>query len=167
MTFSLVRTLSAVSLALAAIALPQFAIAADQADTVVSVAAKAPELSTFYRLIDKAGLTSALAAGELTVFAPTDDAFKALPAAKLQKLEEDTELLKTTLTYHVLASATPSAKIDGSTSLPTLQGAKLSVSKAGDFVTVDDALVIKADIAAGTSVIHEIDRVLQAPAPKK
>jgi uncharacterized surface protein with fasciclin (FAS1) repeats len=167
MTFSLVRTLSAVSVALAAIALPQFAAAADQADTVVSVAAKAPELSTFYRLIDKAGLTSALAAGELTVFAPTDEAFKAMPAAKLQKLEDDAELLKTTLTYHVVASATPTSKIGDNATLPSLQGAKLSISKAGDFVTVDEAMVIKADIAAGTSVIHEIDRVLQAPAPKK
>ncbi len=159
------RTFNALAFALSLLATTT-AMAADQ-DTVISVAAKSPELTTFHRLIDKAGLSSALAAGELTVFAPTDDAFKAMPADKLKKLEEDTDALKALLTYHVVTTATPSSKIATGMSINSLQGAKLSINKAGDFVTVDDGLVVKADIAAGTSIIHEIDRVLTPPAPKK
>ncbi len=170
MTFATVRSISssfsAIFMATSLLACSHVT-AADDTATVVTVAAKAPELSTFYRLVAKADLTSALATGELTVFAPTDDAFKAMPADKLQKLENDPEALKAALTYHVVASATPSSKIEGNTALTTLQGAKVSVSKAGDFITVDDAMVVKADMSAGTSVIHEIDRVLTPPAPKK
>ncbi len=135
-------------------------------DTVMSVAAKTPELSTFYRLVQQAGLTSSLSSGDLTVFAPTDDAFKALPAATLDKLSKDPEALKAVLTYHVLPAKLPAAKIDGSTEQATVNGAKLTLSKSGDFVTVDDAMVTTADLQAGPSVIHEIDRVLLATLKK-
>ena len=134
--------------------------AADESVTVMTTAAKAPELSTFYRLVQQAGLAQALQASDLTVFAPTDDAFKAVPAATMDKLIKDPEALKAVLTYHVLPAKLTVAKLDANTSLATVNGAKLTVSKAGDFVTVDDGLVTKADLRAGNSVIHEIDRVL-------
>lgn len=135
-------------------------------DNVVSVAAKTPELSTFYRLVQQAGLASTLSSGDLTVFAPTDDAFKALPAATLDKLSKDPEALKAVLTYHVLPAKLTAAKIDGSTEQATVNGAKLALSRSGDFLTVDDAMVVTADVAAGPSVIHEIDRVLLATLKK-
>lgn len=136
---------------------------AQQGANPVTVAAQTPELSTFHRLIQQAGLESTLSSGAFTVFAPTDDAFKAVPAATLDKLAKEPELLRAVLTYHVLPGKTSASAIGGAMSPATVNGAKLNVSKSGDFVTVDDSLVIKADLAAGDSVIHEVDRVLMPP----
>lgn len=131
---------------------------------VVAAANVNTELATFARLVKQAGLEGTLeGAGPVTVFAPSDDAFKALPAATLEKLSKDPEQLKALLSYHVAPGLTKSADIEGSKTLASLTGAKLSVAKAGDFVTVDDALVTKADVAAGNGVIHIVDRVLTPP----
>lgn len=124
------------------------------------------ELSTFAKLVQSAGLTDAISAGNVTVFAPTDEAFKAVPSATLDKLSKDSELLKSVLNYHVVPAKTMSVGVEGSMSVSTLNGAKLGLGRAGDFVTVDDAMVTTPDIEAGSSVIHKIDRVLM-PAVKK
>ena len=86
-----------------------------------------------------------------------------MPAATLDKLSKDPELLKATLSYHVVPGLVKSADIITNSTLNTISGAKLAVSKAGDFVTVDDGMVVTADLAAGNGVIHAIDRVLTAP----
>jgi uncharacterized surface protein with fasciclin (FAS1) repeats len=125
-----------------------------------------PELSTFTRLVQTAGLAEAISSGEVTVFAPTDEAFKAVPAATLDKLSKDPEMLKSVLNYHVLPSKTTASSVEGSMPATTLNGAKLGLSRAGDFVTADDSLVTTADIAAGAGLIHKVDRVLM-PAVKK
>ncbi|RZI85258.1 MAG: fasciclin domain-containing protein [Rubrivivax sp.] len=135
--------------------------------TVEAVTTSAPQLSTFHKLVQQAGLSGALEApGPVTVFAPTDDAFKAVPAATLDKLSKDQELLKSVLTYHVVPGSVKAASLNGNTPLATLNGAQLAVSKAGEFVTVDDGLVTQADLAASNGVVHVIDRVLM-PAVKK
>lgn len=128
--------------------------------------AQDPELSTFTKLIQAAGLTDAVSAGNVTVFAPTDEAFKAAPPAALDKLSKDAELLKSVLNYHLVPAKTMSVSVEGSASVTTLNGAKVGLGRAGDFVTVDDAMVTTPDIEAGNSVIHKIDRVLM-PAVKK
>jgi len=124
------------------------------------------ELSTFAKLVQTAGLSDAIAAGNVTVFAPTDEAFKAVPAATLDKLSKDADLLKSVLNYHVLPAKTMSISVEGNVAASTLNGAKLGLGRAGDFVTADDAMVTTPDIEVGTSVIHKIDRVLM-PAVKK
>lgn len=135
--------------------------------TVVAVAARTPELSTFYKLVQQAGLSASLeGSGPVTVFAPTDEAFKAVPAATLDKLSKDPELLKSVLTYHIVPKALKSADITANSSLNTLNGAPIAASRAGDFVTLDEALVTKADLVAGNGVVHVVDRVLM-PAVKK
>lgn len=135
--------------------------------TVVAVAARAPELSTFYKLVQQAGLSASLeGAGPVTVFAPTDDAFKAVPAATLDKLSKEPELLKSVLNYHVVPGALKAENITANSSLTTVNGAQIAASKAGEFVTVDEGLVTKADLVAGNGVVHVIDRVLM-PAVKK
>lgn len=135
--------------------------------TVVTVAARAPELSTFYKLLQQAGLSASLeGSGPLTVFAPTDDAFKAVPAATLDKLSKDPEFLKSVLSYHVVPGALKAQNITANSALTTVNGTKLTASKAGDFVTVDEGLVTQADLVAGNGVVHVIDRVLM-PAVKK
>lgn len=132
--------------------------------TVVAAANATPELSTFSKLIQQAGLQDTLQGnGPVTVFAPSDEAFKALPAATLDKLAKDPAQLKAVLGYHVVPGLVKSGDIDGSKPLTTSTGAKMNVAKAGDFVTVDDGLVTKADLPAGNGVIHVIDRVLTPP----
>lgn len=160
MNMSLRHPLAAACLALATLSISGLAHAAD---TVVSVAVQSPELSTFSRLVKQAGLDSTLSSGAFTVFAPSDDAFKAVPADKLDALAKDPEQLKALLTYHVLSGKTAASAVAENSTPATVNGAKLALSRAGDFVTVDDAMVTKADVAAGDSVVHVIDRVLTPP----
>lgn len=136
--------------------------------TTAAAVAQSAELSTFYKLAQQAGLNDVLnGSAPLTVFAPTNEAFQALPAATLDKLAKDPEQLKALLGYHIVTGNVLASDINENTTLPTLGGAKLNVSKAGDFVTVDDAMVSQSDIKTANGVIHKIDRVLTPPAVKK
>jgi len=134
--------------------------------TISSVSAQTPELSTFAKLVSQAGLNETLDNSDVTVFAPTNEAFQSVPAATLDKLAKDPVLLKSVLTYHVLPGQVKAASVDGNNQVVTLNGAKLNLSKAGDVVVVDEAMVITADVAAGKGLIHVVDRVLM-PAVKK
>jgi uncharacterized surface protein with fasciclin (FAS1) repeats len=138
---------------------------ADSASANIVTAVNAnSELSTFSKLIKQAGMDSTLEGnGPMTVFAPSDAAFKNVPAATLDKLAKDPELLKATLGYHIVPGLVKSGSIEGATPLTTSTGAKIAASKAGDFVTVDDGLVVKADVPAANGVIHVIDTVLTPP----
>lgn len=150
------------ALALGGCATPNSPSTVAQAATPAAAVRQNPELSTLNRLVQQAGLEAALQ-GPVTVFAPNDEAFKAVPAATLDKLAKDPEALKALLNYHVVPSVLKSKDITGGAQLVTANGAKVSVSKAGDFVTVDEALVIAADQPAGQGVVHVIDRVLTPP----
>lgn len=131
--------------------------------SIADTAARTPELSTLNRLIQEAGMADTLrGAGPYTVFAPSDEAFKAVPAKTMAELSKNKDLLKSVLGYHVLPGKVAAADVkDGQ--IATLQGAKVAVSHAGDFVTVDEALVQKADLPATNGVIHVVDRVLMPP----
>jgi uncharacterized surface protein with fasciclin (FAS1) repeats len=135
--------------------------------TIADLAAATPELSTLSRLIGEAGLAETLrSAGPFTVFAPTDAAFKAVPAKTLDALAKDPAQLKAVLGYHVLPGKLMAADVkDGK--VKTSQGSDLTLAKAGTFVTVEEALVTQADVLASNGVVHVIDRVLLPPAPKK
>lgn len=131
--------------------------------TVADATARTPQLSTLNKLIQDAGMADTLrGAGPLTVFAPSDDAFKALPAKTLAELSSNKELLKSVLSYHVVAAAMPSAQAKNA-SVKSLQGADLAIAKAGGFVTVEDAVVQQADLPATNGVVHVIDKVLMPP----
>lgn len=134
--------------------------------TVADTLAKTPELSTLNGLVATAGLTDALkAAGPFTVFAPTNDAFKAVPAKTMDDLAKHPEKLKAVLTFHVVPGKTMAANVKN-TKVTSLNGGKLELSKAGDFVTVESAAVTTADIGASNGVIHIIDSVLIPPTKK-
>ena len=122
-----------------------------------------PALSTLNGLVKQAGLTDALkGAGPYTVFAPTNDAFKAVPAKTMAELAKDPAQLKAVLNYHVLPAKMTAAQVkNGKTK--TANGADLQLSKAGEFVTVEEALVQTADINATNGVVHTVDRVLMPP----
>lgn len=135
----------------------------DLADTL----AKTPELSTLNSLVSQAGLTETLkGTGPFTVFAPTNEAFKAVPAKTMDELGKNPEQLKSVLTYHVLPAKVMAAEVKNS-KVKTVQGATIEVSKAGDMVTVENALVTQADVAATNGVVHIVDAVMLPPAPKK
>jgi uncharacterized surface protein with fasciclin (FAS1) repeats len=133
--------------------------------TVAEVAATTPELSTLNKLINDAGLAATLnGPGPYTIFAPTNDAFKAVPAKTMDALSKDKAMLTAVLNYHVVAGQLTSADIKNGPA-KTLQGGNLALSKSGTFVTVEDAVVTQADLKASNGVVQIVDRVF-IPATK-
>ena len=127
-----------------------------------AIAAK-PELSTLSSLVIKAGLSDTLkGTGPFTVFAPNNAAFAKVPAKTMADLGSDPEKLKAVLTYHVVAGKVMASDVKNGNS-KTVNGANLALSKAGDFVTVEDGMVQTADLAATNGVVHIVDSVLIPP----
>lgn len=135
--------------------------------TVADTIAADPALSTLNGLIQSTGLTDTLkGTGPFTVFAPTNDAFKAVPAKTMASLANDPAALKGVLTYHVIAGKTLAAEVKNG-KVPTVNGASVELNRAGDFVTVgESAIVTKADMTASNGVVHVIDAVLLPPVKK-
>jgi uncharacterized surface protein with fasciclin (FAS1) repeats len=134
--------------------------------TIADAAARTPQLSTLSKLIADAGLTDTLKGpGPFTVFAPTDEAFKAVPAKTLADLAANKDMLRAVLTYHVVPAKVMSADVKTGPA-DTVQGTKVALSKAGTFVTIEDAVVTQPDLVATNGVIHIVDRVL-IPPPKR
>ncbi len=145
------------ALALAGCATPSGPV--NLADTI----AANPSLSTLNDLVVKAGLSDTLkTGGPFTVFAPTNDAFKAVPAAAMADLTQHPEKLKAVLTYHVISGKTMAADVKNS-NVKTLNGANVALAKAGDFVTIESGAVVAADLVATNGVIHTVDTVLMPP----
>jgi uncharacterized surface protein with fasciclin (FAS1) repeats len=133
---------------------------------VAATIAATPELSTLSSLITKAGLVNTLnGAGSFTVFAPSNEAFKAVSAKTLDELTANPTRLNEVLTYHVLASKAMAPDIKSGPA-KTVQGGAITLAKAGAFVTVEDAVVQTADVNATNGVVHIIDRVLMPPVRK-
>ena len=113
--------------------------------------------------VKAAGLVGALKSdGPFTVFAPTNEAFAALPAGTVENLlkPENKQQLIAVLTYHVVPGRVMSGDIAGKTAeVATVQGSDLSID-ATNGVMVDSATVITADIITSNGVIHVIDRVV-------
>jgi uncharacterized surface protein with fasciclin (FAS1) repeats len=131
--------------------------------TIADTAAANPQLSTLSKLVAEAGLTETLrGAGPFTVFAPSDEAFKAVPAKTMQELAANKEMLKAVLTYHVIAGKVMAADVKNG-NVKTVNGANLALAKAGTFVTVEEALVQQADVPVTNGVVHVIDKVLLPP----
>ena len=131
--------------------------------SVADTLAAKSELSTLSGLVVKAGLTDTLkGTGPFTVFAPTNVAFAKVPAKTMEELGKDPAKLKAVLTYHMVPGKVMSADIKNSNA-KTVNGANLALSKAGDFVTVEDGMVQTADLAATNGVVHIIDSVLIPP----
>lgn len=144
---------------------PHSGASASGAGVATAIASK-PDLSTLSSLIAKADLTSALnGEGSFTVFAPSNEAFKAVPQKTMDELAANPTLLKEVLTYHVLPVKTMAADVKNG-NLKTLNGAELALSKSGDFVTVESAVVQMANITASNGVVHVIDSVLLPPNKK-
>jgi uncharacterized surface protein with fasciclin (FAS1) repeats len=134
--------------------------------TLAQTIAANPQLSTLNSLLSKAGLTETLASsGPFTLFAPNNQAFANVPSKTMDALAADPAKLKAVLTFHVLPGDMRAAQVKNS-ELATLNGAKVALAKSGAFVTVEEALVVTADIPASNGVIHIIDGVLIPPHKK-
>ena len=96
--------------------------------------------------------------GPFTVFAPTDEAFAKIPKADLDALLKDKTKLTAVLTYHVVSGQVMAADVKAG-QVKTVQGSDITISTTGG-VSVNNAKVIKTDIAASNGVIHVIDTVI-------
>jgi uncharacterized surface protein with fasciclin (FAS1) repeats len=134
---------------------------------VASTIAANPSLSTLNGLIAQAGLTDALTTGgPFTVFAPTNDAFKAVPHKTMDALAKDPAALKAVLTYHVVPAKAMAADVKNG-KVKSLNGADLDLAKAGEFVTIgENAMVTTPDVVATNGVVHIIDTVMIPPVKK-
>ena len=144
---------------LSVLALPGRASDKDIVDTAVA----AGNFKTLAAALQAAGLVDTLKGdGPFTVFAPTDQAFAKLPAGTVEGLlkPENREKLKAILTYHVVAGKVTAAQVSKLKSAQTVQGSDVKISTAGGKVMVDNATVMKTDIAASNGIIHVIDTVI-------
>ena len=141
--------------------LTQPARAADM--DIVDTAVSAGSFGTLVAAVQAAGLVDTLKGdGPFTVFAPTDEAFAALPDGTVEMLlmPENRDKLVQILTYHVVPAKIMSGDIAGKKAqVLTVEGDRLSVN-ARNGVKVDDAKVVTADVEASNGVIHVIDTVL-------
>jgi len=136
----------------------------DTADkNIVETAVAADGFNTLVAAVQAAGLVDTLSGpGPFTVFAPTDEAFAALPEGTVENLlkPENKDQLVAVLTYHVVPGAAMSKDLAGKTVSPvTVQGSTVDID-ATNGVKVDGATVVAADVAASNGVIHVIDQVI-------
>ena len=131
--------------------------------TVVEAAVSAKKFNTLVAAVKAAGLVDTLSGeGPFTVFAPTDEAFDAIPSETLQDLlkPENKEKLQKILTYHVVAGKVMANKVVGMSEAETVEGGSIQIENKDGSVMLNDAKVIKTDINCKNGVIHVIDKVL-------
>ncbi|MFI5568861.1 fasciclin domain-containing protein [Streptomyces sp. NPDC051740] len=130
-------------------------------DPVATAASNNPALSTLVTAVKKAGLVDTLNNAEnITVFAPTDDAFAKIPKDTLDKVLADKEQLTNILTYHVVGQRLAPEDLENG-SFETLQKSKLTTSGAdGDYTVNDSAKVVCGNVRTANANVHIIDTVL-------
>ena len=147
------------------IALPATAQGSDS-QSIAQIAGSSDSFDVLTSLLKHAGFLGAFDGSngkEFTVFAPTDDAFGRLPSGTIESLfqPENSELLTTILTYHVVSGSVLSTDLS-SGSVDSVAGAPLEIA-VGSGVMVNESNVVSADIEASNGVIHVVDQVLLPP----
>jgi len=128
---------------------------------IVDIAVEDGRFETLVAAVQAAGLVDALKAeGPLTVFAPTDDAFAALPEGTVEALLEDIPTLTNILLYHVVEGKVMAADVVELSEAETLLGENVSITVEDGKVMINESQVIITDIEASNGVIHVIDAVL-------
>ena len=140
-------------------------MAAEMGD-IVETATEAGTFTTLLTAATAAGLVETLQGeGPYTVFAPTDEAFAALPEGTLEGLLADPEALKQILLYHVVSGKVTSDQVVGMTSADSVAGPAIAIAvKDGTVYLNDSAKVVTTDIETSNGVIHVIDSVILPPA---
>ena len=159
----MLKRMVAIVAAILVLAVPAAASAAPSKN-IVETAVAAPQFSTLVSLVEKAGLVNALSGKQkLTVFAPTNAAFKKVPKKTLNSLLNNKSLLRNVLLHHVVAGKVPAAEVVKRSGAKPLEGARVNFSVKGKSAYVNDAKVITADIRASNGIVHAINRVLIPP----
>lgn len=138
------------------------AFAGGHSKDIVDTAVGAGSFGTLVAAVQAAGLVDTLKGdGPFTVFAPTDEAFAALPAGTVEDLlkPENKDKLTAILTYHVVAGKVMSTDLSNGMMATTVQGSDVKIMTEGG-VTVNGANVVQADVEASNGVIHVIDAVI-------
>jgi uncharacterized surface protein with fasciclin (FAS1) repeats len=154
------RTFLAATSAAALMSAPAFADG--HSKDIVDTAVAAGSFNTLAAALGAAGLVDTLKGdGPFTVFAPTDEAFAALPEGTVENLllPENKDQLTAILTYHVVSGKVMSTDLSDGMMATTVQGGDLSVDLS-DGVKINGATVTAADVAASNGVIHVIDTVI-------
>jgi uncharacterized surface protein with fasciclin (FAS1) repeats len=133
---------------------------------IVQTAVAAGQFKTLVMLVKRAGLAGTLSGNtKLTVFAPTDAAFKKVPKATVNKLLRNRALLRRVLLYHVVKGDVKAAQVVGLRSAKTVAGPSVRIDVRGGNVFLNRSTrVVKTDIAATNGTIHVINKVLIPPA---
>ena len=143
-------------------ALSTAAFAGSMSKDIVDTAVDAGSFSTLVAAVEAAGLVDTLKGdGPFTVFAPTDEAFAALPEGTVEDLlkPENIDQLTAILTYHVVPGKVMSGDLTDDMSAATVQGGEIMID-LDNGVMVDDATVVTADVEASNGVIHVINKVI-------
>ena len=149
--------------AAAAMTFATSAFAGGHSMDIVDTAASAGSFTTLVAAVQAAGLVDTLKGeGPFTVFAPTDEAFAALPEGTVEALLADPEALAAILTYHVVAGKVMSTDLSDGMMAATVNGTDITIGTMGG-VSVNGANVVTADIEASNGVIHVIDAVILPP----
>lgn len=138
------------------------ALAGGMSKDIVDTAVGAGDFNTLVAAVQAAGLVDTLKGdGPFTVFAPTDEAFAALPEGTVDNLlkPENKDQLVAVLTYHVVPGKVMSGDLSNGMTAATVQGGEVTIMTEGG-VKVDAASVVAADIEASNGVIHVIDQVI-------
>ncbi len=133
---------------------------------IVQTAVAAGQFKTLVMLAKRAGLAGALTGEKkLTVFAPTDAAFRKVPKVTLNKLLRNRAQLRRVLLYHVVAGEVEAAQVVQLRSVKTLAGPSVRIQVSGGSVFLNRSTkVVKTDVAASNGTIHVVNRVLLPPA---
>jgi uncharacterized surface protein with fasciclin (FAS1) repeats len=137
----------------------------ESGDTIVDIALNDGRFTTLVTAVEAAGLAETLAGeGPFTVFAPTDDAFAALPAGTVESLLENIPALTDILLYHVVSGEVMAEEVVGLNTAATAQGSDIRIEVRDGAVYLNDSIqVVITDIQASNGVIHVIDGVLLPP----
>ena len=130
---------------------------------IVATAMAADSFNTLVAAVKQAGLVETLQGeGPLTVFAPTDQAFKNVPKGTLESLlkEENKEKLTAILTYHVVPGKVLAKDVVKLSEAKTVQGSPVNIEVRDGKVFINDAEVVKTDIMCTNGVIHVIDKAI-------
>ncbi len=133
----------------------------DDNDTIVDILVGRDDTSTLVAAVNAAGLTDTLdGPGPFTVFAPTNDAFAALPPGTVDALLADPDALSNILLYHVVAGDLKAADVVAADTLPSVQGTPLDITVTDSGVMIENANIIVTDINAENGTVHIIDAVM-------
>ncbi|HYG25373.1 MAG TPA: fasciclin domain-containing protein [Caulobacteraceae bacterium] len=139
------------------------------AGDLVETAKASGQFTTFVKALDATNLTAVLKNNKnLTVFAPTDAAFAALPAGELERLmnPDNAAELQSLLVYHLVNAPVDSKKVDGAKGpVQTVAGSELLLDGSGEAVKANSATVLQADVRATNGILHVVDQVLKPGDP--